>query len=208
MSTVDSAYGSSSLTQLQHPRRPSFQQMDADSSGGVDRTEFIAARPKQVSEEQAGALFDQLDSQKTGSLSESDLQSSFQKLDDAMKSTLLDAQSGTRGFGQGDDGLQGPPPDGPPPEGGPGGAGGPPPGGRPSGPPPSTGGRGGGSASASASDSTSSLADLLQSLTGNDSTSASASASDGTDTTSLLKALLASFERSSSSQGSGKTRSF
>lgn len=44
-------------------------ELDTDGDGQVSREEFLAGRPQNVSEDQAGALFDQIDTEKTGSLS-------------------------------------------------------------------------------------------------------------------------------------------
>ncbi len=43
--------------------------MDSDSDGLVSRSEFVDARPSDVTEDQAGVLFDSFDSESTGSLS-------------------------------------------------------------------------------------------------------------------------------------------
>jgi Ca2+-binding EF-hand superfamily protein len=105
MTSVTSATTSYSLQQLQHqqrPKPPSFKDQDANNDGKVDRSEFVATKPKGMSEDDAGSLFDKLDSQKSGALSESDLKSAFQTLGRGMKSTLLQAQADQSG---GDDPL-------------------------------------------------------------------------------------------------------
>ena len=49
-----------------------FTTLDTDKNGAVSKKEFIAGRPEGINEEQAGALFSQLDSKGTGSISEED----------------------------------------------------------------------------------------------------------------------------------------
>ncbi|MBB3301910.1 Ca2+-binding EF-hand superfamily protein [Rhizobium sp. BK226] len=44
-------------------------QLDSDGDGYVSKAEFVAARPSDVSEDQAGTLFDSFDSEGAGSLS-------------------------------------------------------------------------------------------------------------------------------------------
>ncbi|WSG76942.1 EF-hand domain-containing protein (plasmid) [Rhizobium beringeri] len=44
-------------------------QLDSDGDGYVSKAEFVAARPSDVSEDQAGTLFDSFDSEGSGSLS-------------------------------------------------------------------------------------------------------------------------------------------
>ncbi|OWV72691.1 calcium-binding protein [Rhizobium sp. R339] len=44
-------------------------ELDTDGDGYVSKAEFVAARPSDVSEDQAGTLFDSFDSEGTGSLS-------------------------------------------------------------------------------------------------------------------------------------------
>ncbi|MEI6986272.1 MAG: EF-hand domain-containing protein [Rhodospirillaceae bacterium] len=203
MTYVDSSYGSSAATQLQRYQRPSFKKMDVNGDGTVDRAEFVSTKPKNVSEERAGKLFDKLDSKSTGSLSASDMKSAFQKLDDSMKSTLLNAQNttdsdtdsesvdteGTRGP------RSGPPPGGPPP-------GGPPPGG----PPP--GGAAPGALSSSKSSSSTKDKDWWLTETTADDPYTTDDTTDATDSASTLKTLLAQFEKATHSYyGGGKSAS-
>jgi len=69
-----------------------FKKLDANSDNSVDRAEFVAGKPDDVSEEQAGSLFDTQDSSGTGSLSQTDLTSAFQQMAASMQSVLLQSQ--------------------------------------------------------------------------------------------------------------------
>ncbi len=82
-----------------------FKKLDSNSDNSVNRTEFIAGKPDDVSEDQAGALFDKLDSSGSGSLSQSDLTSAFQQMASSMQSVLLQSQEVSQ------DGDHGGPPD-------------------------------------------------------------------------------------------------
>ena len=197
MTSVDSAYGSSTLTQIQHRRAPNFKKMDTNGDGKVDRSEFVATKPKGVTSDQAGALFDKLDSGKTGSLSQSDLSSAFQKLGNATRSSLLQAQASTSASQDSttqddttatqSDSIDGPPPGGPPP-------GGPPPGGPPPGGPPPAGAKG-----AKSGSSTTGTSDASTSA---DSTSTDGTSTDKADTQSFLSQLLAALKSASNSSDS------
>ncbi len=46
-----------------------FKKLDSDGDGQLTKAEFVDGRPEEVSEEQAAALFDKLDTEQTGSLS-------------------------------------------------------------------------------------------------------------------------------------------
>ncbi|GAJ92432.1 hypothetical protein RRH01S_03_05070 [Rhizobium rhizogenes NBRC 13257] len=52
--------------------------MDTDGDGNISEAEFVAARPSDVSEEQATNLFASFDTENTGSLTESQLASAMQ----------------------------------------------------------------------------------------------------------------------------------
>ncbi len=56
-----------------------FNAMDTDHDGKVSEAEFVAARPKHMSEEQATKRFEALDTNKTGSLTEQQLASEKMK---------------------------------------------------------------------------------------------------------------------------------
>lgn len=81
--------GSPSASQI----KEMFSKIDTDSDGAVTRDEFVSGAPDDVSSEMAGKLFDALDSQGSGSLSESDMASAFEQLSSTMQSTVLQAQS-------------------------------------------------------------------------------------------------------------------
>ncbi|KIL98405.1 Calsymin [Paramagnetospirillum magnetotacticum MS-1] len=87
-----------------------FKKLDTNSDNSVSRTEFIAGKPDDVSDDQAGSLFDKLNSSGSGSLSQSDLTSAFQQMASAMQSVLLQNQEAQQG-GQEEHGGQGGPPD-------------------------------------------------------------------------------------------------
>ncbi|EME68586.1 hypothetical protein H261_17578 [Paramagnetospirillum caucaseum] len=82
-----------------------FKRIDTNSDSSVDRAEFIAGKPDDVSEEQAGALFDRLDSSGTGALSQDSLTAAVQQIAASMQSVLLQSQE----IGQGN--RPGGPPD-------------------------------------------------------------------------------------------------
>lgn len=97
---------SSSGSSAQSIHNNIFKKLDTDSSGTVDKTEFVAGRPDDVSSNQAGSLFDSFDTKKSGALSETDLMSAFQQMGPPMQSVLLQAQAQS-GTDDGED--QGPP---------------------------------------------------------------------------------------------------
>jgi Ca2+-binding EF-hand superfamily protein len=63
---------SSAETQGETPRdaRDLFSAIDADGDGKITQDEFVAARPKELSEEEATARFAELDEEQTGFLTE------------------------------------------------------------------------------------------------------------------------------------------
>lgn len=69
-----------------------FAKLDTDDDSKVTKSEFVAAAPEGIGADAASQLFDLLDQEGTGSLSESDLASAFEQLSNEMKSALLDAQ--------------------------------------------------------------------------------------------------------------------
>jgi Ca2+-binding EF-hand superfamily protein len=74
-----------------------LSKLDTNSDNSISRDEFIAGKPKDASTEKAGSLFDKLDSQKTGSLSLTDMASAFQQMASTMQSSLLSAQEARDG---------------------------------------------------------------------------------------------------------------
>lgn len=70
---ADSSEGESGAAAGAAQGRPSaadrYAEMDADGDGSVTKAEFIAARPDEVSEEDATAFYDGIDSEGTGSIS-------------------------------------------------------------------------------------------------------------------------------------------
>ncbi len=102
-----SGLGSSSSMNLEQMRQMQLNRLkstDTNSDGAIDEAEFIAGAPDDVSSDQASALFKALDSEGQGSLSISDVMTSFESMSSDMQSVLLQAQetstSSSRG-GQG-----------------------------------------------------------------------------------------------------------
>jgi Ca2+-binding EF-hand superfamily protein len=75
-----------------HDQKSFSTKLDTNSDNKIDRDEFIVGRPDDVSEDQAGALFDRLDSTGTRSLSQGSLTSAIQHMNSGMQSVLLQAQ--------------------------------------------------------------------------------------------------------------------
>lgn len=95
--------GTSATSSTQHISSI-FKKLDTNSDNSVDRTEFVAGKPDDVSEDQAGSLFDSLDTSGKGSLSQSDLASAFQQMASSMQTVLLqnqEAQQNARSQGGG-----------------------------------------------------------------------------------------------------------
>lgn len=76
--------------------RNMFSRIDTDGDGKVTRDEFVAGAPD-GDDDKAGQLFDALDSQGSGSLSESDMLSAFQQLASQMQAVLIQQQQGHQG---------------------------------------------------------------------------------------------------------------
>ena len=87
LSSISSG-GSASTAQLSKM----LSKLDTNNDGKIDKTEFVAGKPKGTSDQDAGALFDSLNSSQSGSMSQSDLLSAFQQMGAQMQSTLLQAQ--------------------------------------------------------------------------------------------------------------------
>lgn len=77
-----------------------FKKLDTNSDNSVSRSEFVVGRPEDVSEDEAGSLFDTLDSSGSGSLGQDSFTSAFGQMSGGMQSVLLQAQeSGQSGHG-------------------------------------------------------------------------------------------------------------
>ena len=72
---------SSAQTEGETPRdaRDLFSAIDADGDGKITQDEFVAARPKELSEEEATARFAELDQEQTGFLTEDVFAAAFQQ---------------------------------------------------------------------------------------------------------------------------------
>ena len=77
--------------------RSLFAKIDGNGDGKVTRSEFVSGAPADVSATDAGTLFDTLDQQQAGALSESDLASAFQQLSSVAQSLLIQLQGGPQG---------------------------------------------------------------------------------------------------------------
>ncbi len=83
------SYSSSSATRLSQM----LSKLDTNNDGTINRAEFVAGKPTDVSANDAGTLFDTLDTSKSGSMSASDMATAFQQMGSAMQSALIQAQS-------------------------------------------------------------------------------------------------------------------
>lgn len=72
---------SSAQTEGENPRdaRDLFSAIDADGDGKITQDEFVAARPKELSEEEAVARFNELDEEQTGFLTENVFTAAFEQ---------------------------------------------------------------------------------------------------------------------------------
>lgn len=77
-----------------------FTRIDTNADGAVTRDEFIAGAPDDVSADKAGSLFDKLDSEGSGALSQSDLATAFQQMAASMQAGMIQAQAGNMGGGE------------------------------------------------------------------------------------------------------------
>ncbi len=73
---LSSLNGASS--QLANMRQSMFSRIDTNSDGTVSKEEFVLARPKEVSAEQASTLYDKIDTTETGALTEEQLDQGMQ----------------------------------------------------------------------------------------------------------------------------------
>lgn len=76
-----------------------FTRIDTNGDGTVSKDEFVAGAPDDLSADKAGALYDTLDSEGTGALSQSDLASAFQQMAATMQAGMIQAQSVEAGGG-------------------------------------------------------------------------------------------------------------
>ncbi len=201
-SISSNAYASSGVSRQQAAQQR-FQTADTDQSGGLSLEEFQAAGPKDANAANRPAggpsaedMFKSIDADSDGSVTQAEMESSFQRMHSKTRGALLSAQeeasgttdsSSTTASAEAFGGAGGPPPGGPPP-------GGPPPGG----PPP------GGSESGSSEDSSTDVASLLSSST--DSTSSSSDEDDPiAQLISQLQTAIANYSQKNSSGTSSST---
>ncbi len=104
MTTITAGYGGQSSAALSQLRQQLFTQLDADSSGGIDETEFLQGASGSnsgaagLSESKLKAAFTAFDGDGDGSLTQSELSTGFQKLGSAVKAALIGQQeAGPRG---------------------------------------------------------------------------------------------------------------
>ncbi|MEO5335453.1 MAG: EF-hand domain-containing protein [Magnetospirillum sp. WYHS-4] len=81
-------YGAPDASQI----RNLFSRIDTDGDGKVTRDEFVSGAPDADSSEKAGQLFDTLDPQGTGALTENDLLGAFQQMHSQMQAALIQQQ--------------------------------------------------------------------------------------------------------------------
>jgi Ca2+-binding EF-hand superfamily protein len=85
--------GSYNSANMQRIQQSMFKKLDVNSDGKVDRSEFVSAKPDSVSEDAAGSLFDRLDTEKSGSLTQTSFASGFEKMASSTRGALLHAQA-------------------------------------------------------------------------------------------------------------------
>ena len=108
------AASSMSSAQFAQMREQRFKSLDADGSGDINETEF-AAGPSGSGGMDGGiasALFTAFDTDSSGGLSQSELETGFQKMSSSMRSVLIGTQEANGSGGAG--GPDGPPPPLPP----------------------------------------------------------------------------------------------
>ena len=74
-----------------------FTRIDTIADGKVSRDEFVAGAPDDLSAEKAGALFDKLDGESSGALSQTDLATAFQQMAASMQAGMIQAQAASMG---------------------------------------------------------------------------------------------------------------
>ena len=93
MSLNIGSVGASDYTQY----RNLFAKIDTDGDGKVTRDKFVSGAPEGVGGDVATTLFNALDSQQSGALSESDLASAFEQLSSVARSLLIQLQTSEPG---------------------------------------------------------------------------------------------------------------
>jgi Ca2+-binding EF-hand superfamily protein len=88
MTSINSSTQSAYLANIQ---KQAFNRIDANGDGKVTKDEFVKGRPDDVSASKAGNLFDKLDKNKTGSLSESDLSAAAPPTNGGLDPSLIAA---------------------------------------------------------------------------------------------------------------------
>lgn len=73
MTSVNALSGSSQIARFAQLREAMFSKMDTDGSGTVNKSEFVSARPKNVTEAEASALYDKIDADKSNELTQDQL---------------------------------------------------------------------------------------------------------------------------------------
>jgi len=76
-----------------------YSRTDTNADGVVTRDEFIAGVPDDVGADKAGSLFDKLDSESSGALSQSDLATAFQQMSASMQADMMEVQAGNMSGG-------------------------------------------------------------------------------------------------------------
>lgn len=97
---ISTSYGTTgpNAAALSQMRQQLFTKLDANEDGGIDETEFVSSATSGSStvssstESLATQLFSSFDSDSDGSLTQDELKSGFQKLNDQMRATLIGLQ--------------------------------------------------------------------------------------------------------------------
>jgi Ca2+-binding EF-hand superfamily protein len=111
MTTITTGQAGAHAAALSQMRQQLFSQLDADANGGIDETEFLqgasggTSGSESLSESKLKAAFSAFDSDADGQLTQGELATGFQKLDNAVRATLIDQQDVGRSGGH-----RGPPP--------------------------------------------------------------------------------------------------
>ncbi|MDO6963111.1 EF-hand domain-containing protein [Rhizobium alvei] len=107
MSTTSSVSGSNAA--YYQMQKNMFSKTDSDSDGKVTESEFVSARPKEISEEQASKLYASIDTEGTGSISFDQFSSAVDQAPESrMSSQAMDVLMQMNG----QSGMMPPPPSG------------------------------------------------------------------------------------------------